>query len=137
MDATDHETRDFSGELRKKIASQENVSQALGHFLFGHRDERVMHPIFHERSFTACGFGLRDFVLVMRKGQVLSAMVEIDLVAEPFSRHRRAFDMPARSTFSPGRVPIRLAWLCRLPERKIEGILLLGSRLHASTSDQL
>ena len=40
-------------------------------------------------------------------------------------RHNTALRMPARSSFTPGRIPIRLSHLLRFPKHKVGGTLLL------------
>src|SRR6266851_4721579 len=40
---------------------------------------------------------LREFVLVVRKHQIDAAAMDVELFAEMFPRHRRAFDVPART----------------------------------------
>ena len=51
---------------------------------------------------------LRNFIFVMGKYQILSAAMNVYGVAEVSPGHRRALNMPARATSSPGAIP---AWL--------------------------
>ena len=77
-------------------------------------------------------FRLGDLVLVVRKGQVDAAAVNVDGAAEVFGRHGRAFDMPAGPAPAPGRVPDRVFRLTRfgeLPEREIGRRALVRARL--------
>ncbi len=83
-----------------------------------------MHPVF--RKFPVVGrFRLGDLILMMREDQVFTARVDINLISQiPFA-HDRALDMPARTSFTPGRFPERLPFLLRLPQHEIQRILLL------------
>jgi len=70
-------------------------------------------------------FTLGDFVFVMGKDQVLAAAMDIEGVAEIFSTHRRALDMPARSARTPGAVPGRFARLRPLPQDEVHRVSFL------------
>lgn len=65
------------------------------------------------------GLGLSYFVVVMRKLEILTARVQIDVRAEYGARHGRAFNVPTWSTFAPRRVPARLARFRLFPKRKV------------------
>ena len=60
----------------------------------------------------------------MREDQILSACVDVDRIAEVFAAHHGALDVPARPPLPPGRFPVGLAFFFRLPEDKIQRILL-------------
>ena len=83
-----------------------------------------MHPIFYE-PFAGQRFGLRYFVFVVGKYEISAAAVNIYLIAERLSVHRRAFYMPAGATLSPGGFPENLAFFSRFPEREIERVALV------------
>ena len=51
--------------------------------------------------------------------------MDVDLFAQVFFGHLRAFDVPPRTPFAPGRFPGGLSFLFGLPEYKIQGIFLL------------
>mmetsp|Transcript_1770 Transcript_1770/g.5275 ORF Transcript_1770/g.5275 Transcript_1770/m.5275 type:complete len:306 (-) Transcript_1770:485-1402(-) len=68
---------------------------------------------------------LRDFVLVVREGQVDPARVQVQRVAEGGLCHCAAFDVPPRSSAAPGRVPAGLRiGLGGLPESKVSLVSL-------------
>ena len=86
-----------------------------------------MHPVFDEglRVISVQNpFGLRDFVLVMRKLQVLPAAVNVEMRSQQLRAHRRTLDVPARTPIAPGRLPKGLAFLGALPQDEIEWIAL-------------
>ena len=95
-----------------------------------------MHPEVSE--IIARRRGLRQFILVMRKTQIQPAAVNIEPLPQIFTRHRRAFQMPAGTTAAPRRIPRcgqRFAFLIPLPQGKIAGITLaarvcVGGILH-------
>src|SRR5207244_4739608 len=62
----------------------------------------------------------------MRKDQVGTAAVDINLVAQVGERHGRALDVPARASFSPGTGPARFVGRAFLPDQEIERVLLAG-----------
>ena len=55
--------------------------------------------------------GLRDFVLVVRELEILAAAVDVEVIAEQLRAHGRTFDVPARPTRTPGRLPLGLVGL--------------------------
>ena len=91
-----------------------------------------MQPVArHQLAMRA--FGLRDLVLVVRKGQVDAAAVDVDGAAQVLGGHGRAFDVPAGPAPAPGRVPDRVFRLARLgefPEREIGRRALVRARLN-------
>ena len=68
------------------------------------------------------GFRLRNLVLVMRKDQVDAAGVNIQRLAQIPHRHRRTFDMPARTSIAKGCVPKRLIAFAPFPQHEVAGI---------------
>src|SRR5437764_15419417 len=61
----------------------------------------------------------------MREDQIVAAAVDLEDRAEELLCHRRAFDVPARATRPPRRLPDGvLALLVRLPAREVPRILL-------------
>ena len=79
-----------------------------------------MQPVTHE-WFPRCGFALRNFVFVVREGEIDAAGVNIDGFAQEFHGHRGAFDVPARAARPNGRFPEMFARLWRLPQSEIPG----------------
>ena len=65
----------------------------------------------------------------MGEDEVLAAAVDIQ--GQIFLAHGRAFDMPAGTALAPGAFPEGLAGLGRLPQGKVQGILLLFTGSHA------
>ena len=61
----------------------------------------------------------------MRKREVDAARVDIERLAQVLHRHRGALDMPSRPARPDHGVPEWLAFLGRLPQRKVAGIGLL------------
>ena len=80
-----------------------------------------MHPIFC-KFFSVRGFALSNLVFMMRKYQILSAGMNINLFSEVFFRHLRAFNMPSRTALTPRRFPGRFSLLFRFPKHKIKRI---------------
>ena len=78
---------------------------------------------------AVAGLALRDFVLVVREGQVNPAGMQVDRFAEVSADHRGALDVPAGAITTPRAFPCDVAvlWLPRLPQREIATVLLLVS----------
>ena len=57
------------------------VAQRLGHLLFIHFDETVVHPEIDKR-FTGRGFGLGNFILMMRERQIHATAMNVEVVTE-------------------------------------------------------
>src|SRR5258705_13492034 len=86
----------------KQIAYREEIPERLAHLLAFHQQMRAVHPVFYKgttlwlqrRSFT-----LRDFVLVVRKHEVLAAHVHVEARSEYFHAHGAALDVPPGPPF--------------------------------------
>src|SRR5258708_36298644 len=85
-----------------------------------------MHPEARERRLPCKVLGLRNFTRVVREREVSPTTMNVYLWTEVMYRHRAALDMPARTTGTPGARPCRFARSLRLPEHKIERVLLAG-----------
>ena len=70
--------------LRQQIAQREKIAERLAHFFAFDEQKRAVQPVFDERL-AGRAFALRDFVLVMRKYQVLAAEVQVKAFARAFS----------------------------------------------------
>ena len=81
-----------------------------------------MHPVFCKWYAIGC-LTLGDLIFMMRKDQILSAGMNVNLVSKVFFGHNRTLDMPARTAFAPVRIPIWLAIFFRFPEYEIQRIL--------------
>src|ERR1700730_1377706 len=77
------------------------------------------------KSFPRQRFGLRDFVLMVRKDEVFSAGMQIEGFAQFHHRHDRTLKMPARAAGTDCTVPRSLAGLRRLPECKVAGTVFV------------
>ncbi len=94
--------------------------------------QAVVHPVLRERLPVA-RFRLRDFVFVMWKEQIEPAAVNVERLPEVLHAHRRAFDMPARTTGSPGAVPCRLARPGSLPHGEVGRVAFAVAGFDASS----
>ena len=121
-----------------QIASQDvadglEVAQRLGHLFGIDLHEAVMHPETGKLA-AAGGFGLGDLVLMMGENEILTTAMDVQ--RQIFLAHGRAFDMPAGTAFAPGAFPERFAGLGRLPQGKVQRILLFFTGSHAGTGLQ-
>ena len=127
MCSCNEEAHRFRVVVFEHFANEERVAQRFGHFLVVHPHESVVNPDINELPWCTrwqCAFGLRDFIFMVRKLQILAAAVDVDMAAEQLRRHGRAFDMPSRPAVAPGRFPERLAFLRPLPQDEVQWILL-------------
>ena len=110
------------------VGDREHVAQGLRHFLTGHGDPVVVHPVVG-KLVTSC-MGLGNLVLVVRELQIEAAAVNIKLAAQVVGGHSRALQVPAGAAPTPRGGPGRLARLGGLPQRKIlRAALTFGFRL--------
>src|SRR5579859_2897 len=104
MRARDKKAHDFGIVLRQYFANRKEVIQRLRHLLIVDLYVAVVHPVIDE-GLSGRSFALRNLVLVVRKLQVLTAAVNVEMLAEQRAAHRRAFDMPAGAAAPVLRLP--------------------------------
>src|SRR5450759_1729661 len=136
MRAQDEETHHFGIVLGEYLAHGKKIAERFRHLLIVDTHKAVVHPVIDE-SIAVRALGLRNFVLVVRKLQVLTAAVDIEMVAEQGARHRRALNVPARPALAPWTRPRRLARLGVLPQHEVERIALGLSNLDALAGAQV
>src|SRR5690242_21943003 len=96
-----------------------------------------MHPMLHEALplwLHARSFALGDFILVMRKHQILAAEMQVEARSEQFHAHGAALDVPAGTAFAPRARPEHVAIFrdTRFPEGKIgDGLSFIFVAAHA------
>ena len=74
-----------------------------------------------DEGFVRVGRGaLGELVLVVRKAYVRTAAVDVGTIGQVFAHHRGALDVPARTSWSPGALPGRLARFGGLPQREVK-----------------
>src|SRR6266487_4652761 len=83
-----------------------------------------MHPVPHTRAYPRRRLCLRDFAAVMRKNQICSPAMDIDLRPQETRRGGRTFNMPAWPSWPPGARPGRLTSASAPPEEKIQRVAL-------------
>src|SRR5256886_16256320 len=131
---------DFRVVSLEELAYGGEVAGRFRHLFVPQLDEAVVHPVFDEGLPVVSiqdGFGLGDFVLVMRKLQILPAAVNVEMRSQQFRAHRRALDMPAGAPVAPRRLPEGLTLLGALPQDEIERIALGGVDLDPLPGTQI
>ena len=124
MRAQHEHTQDLQIIVLLDLADREEIAQRLGHLAVVDIQERVVQPVVGKRNAVAA-LGLGDLILMMREDQVFSACVDVYGVPKIMLCHDGALDVPAGSSVAPRRFPVRLSFLLRLPENKIQRIFLL------------
>src|ERR1700687_5189814 len=81
----------------QQLPDGDKIAFGLRHLVAFDLQEAVVHPDVRHASFVKGAAALRQFVLVMRKHQIDAAAMNVELLAEMFPRHRRAFDVQARA----------------------------------------
>jgi len=115
----------LKAETLDRLAELEDVALGLRHLLGVRLDHAVVHP--DPRQGAAAGrLGLGHLVLVVREYEVGAPSMNRERNFAQFGfGHRRAFDVPTRTTRSPGRIPAGvLVLLVTLPQREVERITL-------------
>src|SRR5204863_8876385 len=95
--------------LLSQVAGGEKIAVTLRHLRATHVEKLAMHPVARE-GLARRPLRLCDLVFVMRKDQIDAAGVNVerlDAAALPnlVERHRRAFEMPARTAAPKWRIP--------------------------------
>ena len=93
MRTHDEETHDFRIVAFEQLADGGEVAGRFRHLLVPQLNKAVVHPVFDEGLRVISiqdALGLGNFVLVMRKLQVLSAAVNVEMRPQQFRAHRRA-----------------------------------------------
>src|SRR2546428_7809411 len=83
-----------------------------------------MHPVPHTRAYPGRILCLRDFAAMMRKNQICSPAMDIDLRPQETRRCGRTFNMPAWPSWTPGARPGWFISNSASPEEKIQRIAL-------------
>ena len=120
----EEEAQGIGAIVFQDVLDQEEVVQGLAHLFRIDGDEAVVKPVFDHGFLAGEGFGLGDFVFMVREDEVAAAAVEVEGIAKVLIAHSRAFDVPARTAFAPGAVPRRFAGLSTFPEGEVHGIVL-------------
>ena len=117
--------------LGHEVAQRVEVAERLRHLLAFHQQKLGVQPEARERL-AGERLRLRDFVLVMREDQVDAAGVDVERLAQVLDGHHGALDVPAGAARADRRLPERLAFLGRLPQREIARVgLLVLVHVHA------
>ena len=65
------------------LADGKEVAKGLGHLPVVDIQERVVHPVFRE-FLSVAGLALGNLVFMMGENQILSARMDVDLLAQVF-----------------------------------------------------
>ena len=111
MGAEDKDADGIGTVLIYRLLYRYYVSQGFAHLLFAKLHHAVMQPVFNKRLNAGETLRLGNLILMVGKDQVLSAAVDINTVTKILKRHGAAFNVPPRSTRTPGAIPARLTGL--------------------------
>ena len=81
--------------LLKQVIRRNKVAKRLRHLGSVGVDQTVVHPVI--RILEICSSRLSEFVFVMRKTQVETSTVNVEVVTERLGCHGAALDVPAWS----------------------------------------
>ena len=99
-----------------------------------------MHEHIRHRRMAEGAGGLRHLVLVVGEHQINPAAMDVEHFAQMFPAHRRAFDMPARTSRRgdpAGGRPARFALFGRLPQHEIGRVLFVGRDIDPRTGNHV
>ena len=134
------QTQHLARPIGQHLTDREEVAERLRHLLALELQEAVVHPDICHAVGVKGAAGLREFVLMVRKHQVDTATMNVELLAEVLPGHCRAFDVPAGTAFrldAGRRRPRRLAWLRRLPQHEVGVVALVWGDIDAGAGDHL
>src|ERR1700758_4373305 len=90
----------------------------------------TMHPHLY-RLFTTGTLALSNLIFMMRKAQVDTSGVDIELLAQVLGCHGRALYMPAGEANTPGAGPVHLTALIALfPQSEVFRRVFIFGNLH-------
>ena len=84
---------------------RDEIPGRLRHLLAFDLKKAVVHPVIRHRGRAMCATRLRDLVFMVREDQIEAAAVNVEDVTEIGGTHRRALDVPARTTPAPWAFP--------------------------------
>ena len=117
----------------EELLQGDEVAEALPHFLPIDGDHVVMHPVAHHLVALA-GHGLCNLTFMVWEDKVHAAAVNIEVVAEVFPSHGRAFAVPTGKTNAPWARPTHdMLGLGLLPKGEVCLILLLAHAVQRAT----
>lgn len=120
----------------RHISCGKEIAFGLAHFYIIHVNIAVVHPVMGI-FLAGAAFALGNLVFMVREDQILSAAMDVDGLTQELADHRGAFDMPAGAAFAPRRLPIRLPFFCRFPQRKVHGVFFLFRHINSVAGVQL
>ena len=126
----------LAGEFRQQFVHGVEVAERFRHLLAFALQIAVMHPVLRKMRAGVAATALRNLVLMVRENQILPAAMDVEVGAEVFLAHGRAFDMPAGASPPPRAVPARRVVVARLPQHEIRRVPLVGCHLDPRPVDQ-
>ncbi len=76
----DEKAQDMVGITFCQVSYGEKIAARLGHFFVINIDKTVVHPVADKR-FACCRFTLRDFIFMVREGEIHAARVNVNRLA--------------------------------------------------------
>ena len=98
-----------------------------------------MAPIIHP-GLSSCSLGLCNLICMVYRNGINTTAVDIKMLAKILHRHSRAFNMPARISSAPWRIPghcLSSKFRVSEPENKILGILFVRIYLDSRSASQI
>ena len=120
----------------QNVANGEEVVQGFGHLLAIDANHPTVHPGIGV-GFTRGRLALGDFVFMVREFQIAAAAMNIEGLAQAAGRHHRALNVPARTPWTPRRLPAWLARLDAFPQHEVQRIVFGLVNFDASTDAQV
>ena len=118
---------------RKELEQRDKVAQTFPHLLAFDGYHIVVHPVVNHRL-PLRSYSLRYLALVVGEHEVHSSSMYVELCAEVFSAHRRAFTVPTRKTIAPRAGPAHnVLGLGFLPKGEVHLIMLFFSASQIAT----
>ena len=86
---------------RKELLERDEVVVRLTHLLSVDGEHVVVHPVF-DGWMTHRGLSLSNLTLMVGEDEVHATSVNVELLAQILSTHRRALAVPTWETVAPG-----------------------------------
>mmetsp|Transcript_20384 Transcript_20384/g.42857 ORF Transcript_20384/g.42857 Transcript_20384/m.42857 type:complete len:304 (+) Transcript_20384:940-1851(+) len=112
--------------MLQRLPNRDKILERLGHFqpldVQMSRVCEVIDPLLASET----RFRLSQFIVVVRKFEILPSRVNIEIFPQNIPRDDGAFDVPPRTPRSKRRIPRRFPGLASLPQRKVVGVAFLA-----------
>ena len=101
MGAQHKEPKHLKIVLIADLADRTEVSKRLAHLTVIYIQKCIVQPVFC-KFLSICSLALGNLIFMVRKYQILSACMDVNLLAQILLRHLGTLNVPSRTSVAPG-----------------------------------